>query len=202
MRGLEQQLLTRLLSKEQRSLEESMAALREEVQANTRGLKLLDDQLLFRLANSTGNLLDDVELVDVLANTKAKAKEVEQKLADAAEKQTEIADKREQYRPVATRGSVMYFCMTDMTLVSNPVTGQPSGWMYNCSLLQFLLNFDKSILNSEKCQPTSKRVDKIIDFLTYQVYRYMNRGLFVRDQMMFKLLFTLNIMKVAGQVTR
>ena len=60
-----------------------------------------------RRSNSTGNLLDDVELIEVLANTKAKAKEVEQKLADAAEKQTEIAEKREQYRPVATRGSVM-----------------------------------------------------------------------------------------------
>jgi dynein heavy chain len=161
----------------------------------------LDKQLLERLSNSTGNLLDDVELIEVLANTKAKAKEVEQKLADAAEKQTEIAEKREQYRPVATRGSVMYFCMTDMTLVANPVTGQPSGWMYNCSLLQFLLNFDKSVTGSEKCQPTSKRVDKIIDFLTYQVYRYMNRGLFVRDQMMFKLLFTLNIMKTGGLLT-
>jgi dynein heavy chain len=145
--------------------------------------------------------LDDIELIEVLANTKAKSKEVEQKLIDAEEKKTEISEKREQYRPVATRGSVMYFCMTDMTLVTNPISGQPSGWMYNCSLLQFLLNFDKSILNSEKCQPTSKRVDKIIDFLTYQVYRYMNRGLFVRDQMMFKILFTLNIMKIGGLVT-
>lgn len=74
--------------------------------------------------------------------------------------------------------------MTDMTLVSNPVTLQPSGWMYNCSLLQFLEQFEKSVLFSEKCQPTSKRVDKIIDYLTYQVYRYVNRGLFVRNQMM------------------
>merc|ERR1719324_2129263 len=184
-----------------RSLEEMLEALVEECTNNVKTLQLLDKQLLDRLSNSTGNLLDDVELIEVLANTKAKAKEVEQKLADAAEKQTEIAEKREQYRPVATRGSVMYFCMTDMTLVANPITGQPSGWMYNCSLLQFLLNFEKSVYQSEKCQPTSKRVDKIIDFLTYQVYRYMNRGLFVRDQMMFKLLFTLNIMKVGGQVT-
>ena len=30
-------------------------------------------------------------------------------------------------REVATRGSVMYFNMTDMTLVSNPITLQPSG---------------------------------------------------------------------------
>jgi dynein heavy chain len=201
LKGLEQQLLARVIGMEQRSLEEMLEALMEEVTNNVKTLQLLDKQLLDRLSNSTGNLLDDVELIEVLANTKAKAKEVEQKLADAAEKQTEIADKREQYRPVATRGSVMYFCMTDMTLVVNPITSQPSGWMYNCSLLQFLLNFDKSVTQSEKCQPTSKRVDKIIDYLTYQVYRYMNRGLFVRDQMMFKLLFTLNIMKTGGLLT-
>merc|ERR1719160_397822 len=201
LRGLEQQLLTRVLSKEQRSLEESLAALKEEVTANTKSLKMLDDQLLFRLSNSTGNLLDDVELIDVLANTKAKAKEVEQKLQDAAEKEIEINEKREQFRPVATRGSIMYFNMTDMTLVSNPITGQPSGWMYNCSLLQFLEQFDFSIRNSEKCQPTSKRVDKIIQFLTYQVYRYMNRGLFERDKMMFKLLVTMKIKVVAKQLT-
>merc|ERR1740127_104921 len=201
LKGLEQQLLGKLISMEQKSLEDTLAALEEDVTNNTKSLQLLDQQLLERLSNSSGNLLDDTELIEVLANTKAKAKEVEQKLADSAEKKTEISEKREQYRPVATRGSVMYFCMTDMTLVSNPITSQPSGWMYNCSLLQFLLIFDKSILNSEKCQPTSKRVDKIIDFLTYQIYRYMNRGLFVRDQMMFKILFTLNIMKVGGQVT-
>merc|ERR1719420_2818040 len=201
LKGLEQQLLGRVIGMEMRSLEETMAALMEEVTNNVKTLQLLDKQLLDRLSNSTGNLLDDIELIEVLANTKAKSKEVEQKLIDAGEKKTEISEKREQYRPVATRGSVMYFCMTDMTQVSNPITMQPSGWMYNCSLLQFLLNFEKSVTHSEKCQPTSKRVDKIIDFLTYQIYRYMNRGLFVRDQMMFKLLFTLNIMKVAGQVT-
>jgi dynein heavy chain len=200
LKGLEQQLLTRVLSKEQRSLEESLAALKEEVTANTRSLKMLDDQLLFRLSNSTGNLLDDVELIDVLANTKAKAKEVEVKLADAAEKEIEINEKREQFRSVATRGSIMYFNMTDITLVVHPITGQPSGWMYNCSLMQFLEQFDISIVRSEKCQPTSKRVDKIIDYLTYQVYRYMNRGLFERDKMMFKLMFTLKIMTVAGML--
>merc|ERR1719449_443810 len=85
-----------------------------------------------------------------------------------------------------------------MTLVANPITLQPSGWMYNCSLLQFLEQFDISIRNSEKCQPTMKRVDKIIQFLTYQVYRYMNRGLFERDKLMFKLMVTIKIAVVAN----
>merc|ERR1719197_1635429 len=122
LKGLEQQLLGRVLGMEQKSLEESLAALKEEVTNNTKSLQLLDKQLLERLSNSTGNLLDDTELIEVLANTKAKAKEVEQKLADAAEREIEINEKREQFRPVATRGSIMYFNMTDMTLVANPIT--------------------------------------------------------------------------------
>ena len=48
----------------------------------------------------------------------------------------------------------MYFNMVDMTNVVNPITAQPSGWMYNCSLLQFQEQFDISVKNSEKCQPT------------------------------------------------
>merc|ERR1712217_353587 len=67
--------------------------------------------------------------------------------------------------------------------------------------LQFLEQFEISVRNSEKCQPTSKRVEKIVNFLTYQVYRYTNRGLFERDKMMFKLLFTMKIMVIANQLT-
>merc|ERR550537_1086393 len=185
---------------EQKSLEDSLSALQEDVTNNTKSLQLLDKQLLDRLSNSQGNLLEDTELIEVLANTKAKAKEVEQKLKEADERKIEINEKREMFRPVATRGSIMYFNMTDMTNVVNPITSQPSGWMYNCSLLQFLEQFDFSIKNSEKCQPTSKRVDKIIQYLTYQVYRYMNRGLFERDKMMFKLMVTLKIMVIAGSI--
>jgi dynein heavy chain len=201
LKGLEQQLLGKLVGMEQRVLEETLAALEEDVTNNTKALQLLDKQLLDRLSNSSGNLLEDTELIEVLANTKAKSKEVEGKLREADERKIEINEKREIFRPVATRGSIMYFNMVDMTNVVNPITSQPSGWMYNCSLLQFLEQFEFSVRNSEKCQPASKRCDKIIQYLTYQVYRYMNRGLFERDKMMFKLLVTLKIMTVANQIT-
>merc|ERR1740138_978385 len=88
-----------------------------------------------------------------------------------------------------------------MTNVQNPITLQQSGWMYNCSLIQFLEQFEMSVRLSEKAQPTSKRVDKIIHYLTYQVYRYMNRGLFERDKMMFKLIVTMKISVIANQIT-
>jgi len=63
--------------------------------------------------------------MDVLNQTKSQSKEVQIKLADAEVKTKEIQEKREQYRPVAIRGSALYFTMLDMSLVS---------WMYNSSL--------------------------------------------------------------------
>lgn len=123
--GLEQQLLGRVLSKEQKSLEEQLTALLEDVTSNTKTLQNFNKQLLDRLANAQGSLLDDTELIEVLATIKQKSKEVNQKLIDAKEKEIEINEKREQFRPVAARGAVLYFCIVDMSLIS---------WMYNTSL--------------------------------------------------------------------
>ena len=123
--GLEQQLLGRLISKEQKQLEEQLTQLQEDVTANTKVLQDSEDQLLARLGSGSGSLLDDAELIDVLSEIKLKSKEVTEKLKEAKEKTTEIGEKREQYRPVAARGAVLYFCIVEMSLVN---------WMYNTSL--------------------------------------------------------------------
>mmetsp|Transcript_34956 Transcript_34956/g.25438 ORF Transcript_34956/g.25438 Transcript_34956/m.25438 type:complete len:963 (+) Transcript_34956:351-3239(+) len=88
--GLEQQLLGLLISKEQKSLEEQLTSLQEEVTLNTKTLAAYEDQLLYKLANVTGSLLDEVDLIDVLANIKVKSREVNEKLRDASEKTIEI----------------------------------------------------------------------------------------------------------------
>jgi dynein heavy chain len=88
--------------------------LQEEVTGNTKILTDLEDNLLQQLANTQGSLLDNVEIIDVLANIKTKSREVNEKLVEAREKTIEIGDKREQFRPVAARGSVLYFCIVEM----------------------------------------------------------------------------------------
>ena len=55
----------------------------------------MDANLLHRLTTSTGNLLDDTELMDVLNSTKTRAKEVAASLNDAEVKSKEINEKRE-----------------------------------------------------------------------------------------------------------
>lgn len=159
---------------------------------NTKTLQSYENQLLERLANAQGSLLDDTELIDVLNTIKTKSKEVTEKLAEAKDKKIEINEKRELFRPVASRGSVLYFCIVEMTLVN---------WMYNTSLSQFLELFDWSIHNSPKAQLVKDRVNNIVTWLTRKVYRYINRGLFERDKVTFKLMMCTKILIKDGKLT-
>jgi dynein heavy chain len=183
--GLEQQLLSVVLSKKQRILEESLNALMKEVTMNKKELKKLDESLLQKLTSSSGNLLDDVELVEILNSTKTQAKEMQIKLADAEVKTNEINEKRCTFRPVAIRGSVLYFCMIEIAGVN---------WMYNSSLNQFLSLYNASIDNSPKTTLPAKDVENILRDLTYMVYRYVNRGLFEVDKITFLMMVSFKIL--------
>lgn len=130
--------------------------------------------------------------MDVLNNTKTQAKEVAAKLIDAEIKTKEINEKREQYRPVAIRGSAIYFTIIEVSLVN---------WMYNSSLEQFLKLFMEAIDLSEKAQLPSNRVKNIISFLTFHVYRYVNRGLFEKDKITFILMMAFKILTTAGTIS-
>jgi dynein heavy chain len=191
-KGLEEQLLGRVIQKEQRSLEEQLSSVLNDVATNTKALLRLDELLLERLSANTGNLLDDEELIAVLAETKTKAVEVNEKLLAAGTTRASIDEKREQYRPAATRGSVLYFAIVDMSQVNV---------MYQTSLDQFQGLFDSSMDLAERASLASKRVANVIDTMTYIVYRYISRGLYEKDRLSFKLLVLFNILVTAGRLT-
>lgn len=76
LKGLEDQLLSVLVAYEKHELEEQREHLIQETSENKNLLKDLEDSLLRELATSTGNMLDNVDLVHTLEETKAKATEV------------------------------------------------------------------------------------------------------------------------------
>ena len=190
-KGLEDQLLGRVIQKEQRSLEESLKSVLEEVTGNTKALIRLDQMLLERLSENTGNLLDDEELISVLADTKQRSTDVKEKLVSAADMRKSINLKREQFRPVSARGSVLYFAIVDMANVN---------CMYQTSLDQFQVLFDSSMDQAEKATQAAKRVNNIVETMTHMTYRYINRGLYEADKMSFKLILAFKILIAAEKL--
>ena len=153
---------------------------------NKKELQKLDKSLLKSLTNSDQNLLDDDnDLIEILNNTKTQAKEMEIKLQDAEIKTNEINEKRLTFKPVAVRGSVLYFSIIEISEVN---------WMYNSSLAQFIQLYNYSIDNAQKSAMPVKDVENITKELTYNVYRYVNRGLFEKDKITYLLMVCFKIL--------
>ncbi|XP_076759064.1 dynein heavy chain 8, axonemal kl-3 [Xylocopa sonorina] len=184
IKGLEDQLLGRVILTEKKELETEKTQLIADVTANNRKIKELEANLLHKLTTVEGPLIEDVELMTVLNVTKQTAAEINEKLSIAKDTELRIDTAREEFRPVATRGSVLYFLICDMSLVN---------CMYQTSLVQFLERFDISMERSEKSPVNQRRINFIIEYLTYEIFKYKARGLYEIHKYMFILLMTLKI---------
>ncbi|XP_055341393.1 dynein axonemal heavy chain 8-like isoform X2 [Paramacrobiotus metropolitanus] len=191
-KGLEDQLLGRVILTEKKELEAERTKLMEDVAANKNKQLKLEENLLYKLTSIKGSLVDDPTLIDVLKITKQTASEVSAKLIIADQTRKKINNAREEYRPVASRGSILYFLISEMTMVNV---------MYQVSLKQFLGLFDLSMAKAQKSTNVSARVQAIIETLTLTTFRYTCRGLYERHKFLFTILLALKTDLQKGAVT-
>jgi len=184
IKGLEDQLLARVVLQEKPELESERTKLQAEVNGYQKKLVELQDDLLYRLSSCEGSLLDDPEIVDVLNLGKATAKEVQEKLKNAGEAEIRIKSACEEYRTVATRGSILYFLIAEMTGINV---------MYQTSLAQFVAVFQRSMEDAEDNKVPRKRIENIIEQMSWATYLYIGRGLFERHKDVFVAMMTIKV---------
>uniref|UniRef100_A0A3Q3MNV8 Dynein axonemal heavy chain 10 n=1 Tax=Mastacembelus armatus TaxID=205130 RepID=A0A3Q3MNV8_9TELE len=191
LKGLEDQLLSVIMGFEKKDLEEQREHLIQETSNNKKLLKNLGDSLLRELTMSTGNMLDNTELVHTLEETKSKATEVFEKLKLAEKTSMDIDKLRDGYRPAAKRGAILFFALTEMALVNS---------MYQYSLASYLEVFDFSLHKSLPDAVLSQRLKNIMNTLTYSVYNYGCTGLFERHKLLYSFNMTVKIEQEKGRV--
>uniref|UniRef100_A0A8B9QA73 Dynein axonemal heavy chain 10 n=1 Tax=Apteryx owenii TaxID=8824 RepID=A0A8B9QA73_APTOW len=191
LKGLEDQLLSVIMGFERRELEEQREHLIQETSENRNLLKDLEDSLLRELATSTGNMLDNVDLVQTLEEAKSKATEVTEKLNLAEKTAVDIDQLRDGYRPAAKRGAILFFVLSEMALVNI---------MYQYSLVSFLEVFGLSLRKSMPSSVLLKRLKNIMDTLTFNIYNYGCTGLFEKHKLLFSFNMTVKIEQADGRV--
>lgn len=191
--GLEDQLLSVTVRTERPDLEDMRENLITESSANKNLLKELEDSLLLMLTTTTGNMLDNSDLVDTLEHTKTKAAEVIEKLELAKVTSREIEVLRDGYRSVAKRGALLFFVLSEMALVS---------FMYQYSLGSYLVVFTYSLRKAVPDVILSKRLNNIITTLTKNIYDYGCTGIFERHKLLFSFQITARLEQSGGALTQ
>ncbi|TYZ50849.1 hypothetical protein PybrP1_008863 [[Pythium] brassicae (nom. inval.)] len=191
--GLANQLLNVVVGHERPDLEEQYRDLVTEMSENTQMIVELEDTLLRELSNSTGNILDNEELIATLEETKNKATEIGSKLELSSFTKDEITKARAVYTPVAVRGSIMYFAMSALSTIMK---------MYEISLASFLGVFHTSLDNAKRDVVLDKRLRFMTQSITEMMYDYTCTGIFERHKLMFSFQMTCMIMTAAGELNR
>eukprot|EP00924_Labyrinthula_sp_SR-Ha-C_P016869 maker-scaffold_6-snap-gene-17.26-mRNA-1 protein AED:0.02 eAED:0.02 QI:0/0/0/1/0.75/0.6/5/0/4681 len=194
--GLEDQLLMEVIKIEKPELEAQKAELTITVAEGKNTLVALENSILKSLAETEGSLLDDDDLIATLQVSKQTSKDVSNQLKVSQETEVEIDKTREGYREAASRASLLYFVLNDLSSVDP---------MYQFSLVVYAELFQSSVSKSRSSSKVSEeeaqvRVDEINSYHTYAVYCYTCRGLFERHKLLFSLQICFNLLKVQGQV--
>ena len=116
--GLTGQLLGRALHLERPELEQRKSDLLKQEEELKIQISNLEDTLLDQLNASTGNILENKELLDSLNQTKSKSATIETSLRESTVLQENLEKEGNVYLPLAEFASKLYFVIKDLSKIN------------------------------------------------------------------------------------
>eukprot|EP01084_Bolivina_argentea_P087262 157620_1 len=159
--GLQDQMLGLVVAKEAPELELKKNELVLSSAAMKKELEEIEDKILKLLSESTGDILDDENLINVLSEAKQTSAQINTSIAEQEVVEAEIDEARQGYVPVAFRASILYFAVADLS---------PIDPMYQFSLLWFVALFCKGIDDATSSDVLSERLMNINSHFTRVLY--------------------------------
>ena len=191
MEGLEAQLLGSVVAAERPDIERKKVQLLVQMADDRKELQRLEATILQKLSESSGNILDNEELINTLSDSKGKATRIKEKVIEAEVTESEINEARSRYADVATRGSIIYFVIADLAAIDP---------MYQYSLEYYANLFNRCIADSEKSNVLEERLKNIIEYSTLVIYENICRGLFEKDKLLFSASICFQILRQEGVI--
>jgi dynein heavy chain len=197
---------------ERPDLEEQKRMLMEQQNGFKVKLKELEDELLFRLATSQGDILADVELIDGLERAKITASDINAKALVAKETEAAIVESRKAYLPVSVRAALLYFLIDQMCVLDH---------MYRFSMANFVRIFNKGMdvadnpnaakgtfasqnkeadPNASPAEILAARVNRLVETSCLTCFLYVAQALFERHKLIFACQLCFRTLQSVGEL--
>jgi len=147
---------------------------------------------LKELAESNSEtILDNEFLIETLEIAKHKSINTKQDLDDAEKVESQIEKTRNMHREVAVRGSILYFCIVDMSFINE---------MYQNSLQYFKKLFNEAIEKVPVHGDTKSINTMLKDSITLDLYQKICIGLFEEHKIVYAFLICTSIKRSENKI--
>ena len=193
--GLSEQLLSDVFKCERREKYEQRDKIIAEMgEMNDRMSKNSKEILTDLKETPEDKILDAEELIVKLETGKALSDEISVNMKSNIQIEKEINELRNEYVPIAERGSILYFVVASMSKIDP---------MYQFSLEYFKKIFITSIMYKQEGvkQTLLERVKFLVKKIAEDIFKNIKRGIFEHHKTLFSFLIDINILKYNKIVT-
>ncbi|KAF5224191.1 hypothetical protein ECC02_002777 [Trypanosoma cruzi] len=174
--GLENQLLGVTIQHERPELEQQRVELLQKEENLKLELVKLEERLLNDLASSHGNLLENAALIGALNDVKMQASSITEALQQSHSLQVELDEKRNVYRPFASKGATIFFLVKDVERMNR---------MYHFGLSDFIDLFVECLNTYNGDSDLDLKIKRLTLSFAQKCFFHVSLGLLKSDRLMF-----------------